>query len=291
MTVLRGKKPRTIEKRLKALFYGEAGAGKTTAAMLFPRPYLIDCERGAENTQYVEAIEKVGGVIFQTTSFDEIVQEVIALIEEQHPYKTLVIDPITPPYNDLIDSAERKVGSDFGRHYGEAKKQWKRLGNLLMRVDCNVIITSHEKNLYGEKLVVMGKTFDGPKGLDYLFDLVIEVQKRGEDRVGVVRKSRLLGFPSGDIFPFSYDEVAKRYGREVLEREAVPVKLATVEQVARLVELLDARKDGEELEEKWLSKAKVESFDEMEFADAEKCIAHLEGQLKPETKNTAEAVA
>jgi GTPase SAR1 family protein len=39
---LRAKKPEAVEKRLKALFYGSAGVGKTTAAIQFPRPYLID---------------------------------------------------------------------------------------------------------------------------------------------------------------------------------------------------------------------------------------------------------
>ena len=40
MRMLRGKKPETIEKRLKALFYGPAGVGKTTCAIQFPKPYL-----------------------------------------------------------------------------------------------------------------------------------------------------------------------------------------------------------------------------------------------------------
>lgn len=48
---LRGVKPTAIQKRLKALFYGAAGVGKTTAAISFPSPYLIDTEKGAENTK------------------------------------------------------------------------------------------------------------------------------------------------------------------------------------------------------------------------------------------------
>ena len=50
---LRGKKPEAVEKRMKALFFGPAGVGKTTAAIQFPAPYLIDTDRGAENDQYV----------------------------------------------------------------------------------------------------------------------------------------------------------------------------------------------------------------------------------------------
>jgi GTPase SAR1 family protein len=65
---LRAIKPKAVEKRLKALFYGSAGVGKTTASIQFPRPYLIDTEKGAENDQYVKMLEKTGGVIFQTTT-------------------------------------------------------------------------------------------------------------------------------------------------------------------------------------------------------------------------------
>jgi 5'(3')-deoxyribonucleotidase len=218
---LRGQKPSVIPKRLKALFYGSAGAGKTTCAISFPGCYLIDTEKGATNAQYVKLLEQNGGVVFQTSDFDDMVKEVKSLLSERHDYRTLVIDPITTVYDDLVTKAEVKVGSEFGRHYSEAKKQWKRLGNLLLRLDMNVIITCHQKNLYGEAAMkVIGNTYDGPKGLDYLFDLVFEVGKKGKDRVGTVRKTRHEGFPEGEVFPFSYAEVAKRYGAKVLEKQA-----------------------------------------------------------------------
>ena len=275
---LRGKKPQAAEKRLKALFFGEPGAGKTTAAIQFPRPYLIDTERGAENAQYVAALEKVGGSVFQSNDFSEIVQEVTALLSEKHQFRTLIIDPITTVYDDLIQKAERKVGTEFGRHYGEAKKEWKRLGNLLLRLDMNVIVTSHQKKLYGEGMSVIGNTYDGPKGLDYLFDLVFEASKRGKDRVGIVRKTRVEGFPEGEVFPFGYDEIAERYGRAVLERDAAPVALATPEQQEELRTLVDSRKGGEDLLEKWLTKAQAETIAELPADVAVKCIAFLTGK-------------
>jgi hypothetical protein len=275
---LRGKKPETVQKRLKALFYGEAGAGKTTAAIQFPRPYLIDTEKGATNDQYGKLITDRGGAILAENDFTEIVKEVTSLLSEEHNYQTLIIDPITTVYDDLIEKSEAKVGTEFGRHYGEAKKQWKRLANLLMRLDMNVIITSHQKNLYGDNLKVLGKTFDGPKGLDYLFDLVFEISKRGSERVGVVRKTRVESFPEGDVFPFSYAEVAARYGRDVLERNAVAVTLASPEQIKALSELLDSRKDGADLLDKWLTKAEADSPAEMTADSINKCIAYLRGK-------------
>lgn len=277
---LRAVKPTAIEKRLKALFYGSAGVGKTTAAISFPRPYLIDTEKGAENTQYVKLLEKNGGAIFQTSDFDELIHEVKALLTEKHEYKTLVIDPLTTLYNDLLDKAAAKVGTEFGRHYGEANKAMKHLLNLLLRLDMNVIITSHAKNEYGQNLAVLGQTYDCYKKLDYLFDLVFEIQKRGKERLAVIKKTRCEGFPEGEVFPFSYNEIAKRYGKEILEKDAVAQALATPEQVAEIKRLIDLLKTPEETVEKWLKKAESESFDEMNHEAIQKCIDYLNKQIK-----------
>lgn len=275
---LRGKTPTASNKRLKALFFGEAGSGKTTAAIKFPRPYLIDTEKGAVNDQYVKILKDRGGVSFATSDFDEMVREVRALLSEKHDYATLIIDPITTVYDDLINKAEQKVGSEFGRHYGEAKKEWKRLGNLLTRLDMNVIITCHAKNLYGDNLKVLGQTFDGPKGLDYLFDLSFLISKRGPERVGTVKKTRIEAFPDGDVFPFSYDAIADRYGREVLERDAVVVALATAEQVATLRDIIEARKDGQDLQTKWLKAADADELADLTAEQAAKCIEKFGGK-------------
>jgi AAA domain len=279
---LRAKKPETIEKRLKALFYGGAGVGKTTAAIQFPKVYLIDTEKGAENSQYTEILKKGGGVIYQTTDFDELLNEVMSLLTEKHEYKTLVIDPLTTLYNDLLDKSAIKNGTEFGRHYNEANKRIKHLCNLLLRLDMNVIITSHSKNEYGANLSVLGQTYDCYKKLDYLFDLVFEIQKRGKDqRVGLVKKSRIEAFPDGDTFPFSYNEIAERYGKDILERDAVAEVLASPEQVARLRELIDLYKEPQEIVEKWLTKANAESFEEMNESIVQKLIAHMEEKSKP----------
>ena len=276
---LRAVKPSAIEKRMKALFYGSAGVGKTTAAIQFPKPYLIDTEKGAENTQYVKILEKAGGAIFQTTDFEELINEVKSLLTEKHEYKTLVIDPLTTLYNDLLDKAALKVGTEFGRHYGEANKSMKHLLNLLLRLDMNVIITSHAKNEYGANLAVLGQTYDCYKKLDYLFDLVFEIQKRGPDRVALVKKTRCETFPEGEVFPFSYDEIAHRYGKKILEKDAVAQKLATKDQVSEINRLIELLKVPEETIEKWMKKAESQSFDEMNYDYIQKCIEFLKKQI------------
>jgi DNA polymerase III delta prime subunit len=279
---LRAKKPEAVEKRLKALFYGSAGVGKTTAAIQFPRPYLIDTEKGAENDQYTKLLQKAGGVIFQTTDFDEVVKEVKALLTEKHEFKTLIIDPLTTLYNDLLDKSALKNGTDFGRHYADANKKVNHLINLLLRLDMNVIITSHAKQVYGDNMAVLGQTFDCYKKLDYLFDLVFEIQKRGKHRVALIKKSRIASFPDSDTFDFSYNEVATRYGKAILERDAIAQELADEEQIKEVIRLIDLIKVPEEMYRKWLDKAGSEKWEEMPKEAIQKCIDHLTSKIKGE---------
>lgn len=298
MPRLRAVKPHAIEKRLKMFMFGEAGVGKTFASIQFPMPYLMDTERGAENDQYVKALAGVGGVYFFTTDLDEIINEVLALMTEKHEYRTLVIDPITVPYNDACERAAREIaarenkpgvdGTEFGRNKNVADRKMKRLAALLLRLDMNVILTAHAKTKWsrvGGDLKEMGRTFDGYSKLEYLFDLVVEVERRGQERVGIVRKSRIESFTDAEVFPFSYDNVAEKYGRQILERAAEAVSLATPAQVAELKHLVGVLKIDEETIEKWLKKADAEGFEELTAETAFKFIDYLRTMIdapKPE---------
>jgi hypothetical protein len=278
---LRGKKPEAVVKRLKLFMFGPAGCGKTTAAIQFPNSYIIDAEKGGEN--YDKLINASGSVVFQTNVMDDVIQEVKTLLTEKHEYRTLVIDPITTLYNDLLDKCEQVVGSEFGRHYGAANKTMKRLQNLLMQLDMNVVVTAHAKKEYGTNLAVLGYTFDGWKQLDYWFDLVIELQKRGKKRFGKIAKTRIESFPDDEAFEWSYDAIKKKYedqyGQGMLDRAAQVVSLATPEQVTQLKDLLAVVRLPEGTTDKWLSKAGVEIWEDMSGEAIAKCIDYVKNKL------------
>lgn len=291
---LRAKKPEAVNKRLKMLLFSPAGGGKTTAAIQFPRPYLIDTEKGAVNTQYVKLLEGAGGGYFGpdegATDVEEVIKEVTGLLTEKHEYRTLVIDPLTVIYNNLLDKSAQELatkddptGTSFARHKGPADRVIKRLINLLLRLDMNVVITSHSKTKWeknGKEIIDAGQTFDCYSKLDYLFDLVVELQKVGQSRFGIIRKTRLEAFPDGERFAWSFDEISKRYGGELLQRQAEAVVLANETQIARLNELIGALGTSRETVEKWLSTENVEAFEEMSTKAIQKYIDGAQKKLK-----------
>jgi hypothetical protein len=279
---LKATKPVVKNNRLKLFMYGNAKVGKTTLAIQFPKPYIIDTEGTTDKEKYVELINKGDGAVLITQDFDELVEQVKELLTSKHDFKTLVIDSLTILYNDLLDKSALKVGTEFGRHYGEANKKVKHLINLLLRLDMNVIITSHAKNEYGSKLEVLGSTFDCYKKLDYIFDLILEVQKRGKERVAIVKGTRLKEFEESAIIPCCYKEFSKRYSVEALERISVAQEIADIYQVNELLRLIDLLKVPRETYEKWLDKAGSEDWLEMPASAIQKCIDFLTSKIKGE---------
>lgn len=289
---LKAKKPEAVDKRLKLFLFGEAGIGKTTAAMLFPNAVLIDMEKGTED--YHKTINKMGSVVLRTNNPDEVREEIRTLLTENHPYKTLIIDPITQYYNALQEkwnrifekyarSEKEKELQDFGpRYWGKVKSEYKSLQRMIAQLDMNVIITAHQKTLYGENMVKLGVTFDSAKGDDYFFDLIFQLQAVGDKRIGKTIKERAeIGehkFPKE--FEWSYENFKKFYGTEALERESKPVSMATDEQVTEITRLLGIVKLEDGVTEKWLTKAGVDEWSEMTSEQIQKCIDFLNKKLE-----------
>ena len=288
---LKAKTPEVKEKRLKMFVYGIAGIGKTIAALQFPNSYIIDTEKGTDF--YSDIIKKNNSVLFQSVNPDEIREEIKELLTIKHEYKTLLIDPITQVYNAIQEKWTRifekntasKAGEiqDFGmRYWGKVKSEMKSLQRMILALDMNVIITSHQKDVYGANFSKIGTTFDSMRGDDYLFDLIFQIEKMNENRIAKTIKERaeigMNKFPPE--FEWSYSNFCQFYGKDIIEREAKPVNMAVTDQVVKLESLLKVVSVPEDTKEKWMTKCDVDSFDQMTSDQIQKCIDYVEKQLE-----------
>ena len=298
--MLRAKTPEAKNKRLKLFLYGSPGIGKTLSALQFPNSYVIDCERGTDF--YSEIIKKNGSVVFQSNNPDEIREEIRLLLTEEHPYKTLIIDPITQVYNSVQEKWTRVFEKhaktekeaeiqDFGmRYWGRVKSEFKAIQRMFMALDLNVIITSHQKDIYGAGMTKIGVGPDSMKGDEYLFDLVFNLQKVGEKRMAKTIKERSeVGknkFP--EEFEWSYANFLQFYGKEIIERESAPVPMATFGQVELVKKLVEVLKVEDATVVKWFQKADCDSWEEMTKDQIGKAIGFLQDKITaiaPEVKS------
>lgn len=280
---LKFKKPEVKQQRLKAMFYGEMGTGKSTCACQFPFTAYIDTEDTSSKKKYAKAISDSNGQVLATGDFDEILSQVKELMSTKHDFKTLVIDSLTVPYENLQADCERTVGNEFGRHVTAANKKMKLLVNLLLRIDMNVIVTCQAKKEYGSNMSVIGQTYSCYNRLGYMFDLVFETQIRGDKFYAVTKKSRMDEFPMNETFIFSYDDVIKRYGAECIEKDVALQELASTKQIEEVRRLIDLFKIPEETCTKWLDKHNAETFEELSTEVIQKIIDHLKAKFQGET--------
>ena len=279
---LKAKAPESVTAtKPKFMISGESGVGKTFFALDFPKPYLIDCEGGATREQYQEKLKKSGGVYFGkeegSQDFKAVINEVKELTTTKHDYKTLIIDSFTYLYMLEASEAESKGGSDFGRDKKMANIPTRQLISVLEKCDMNIILVCHSKIKWerrGKDIIDAGTTFDGYDKLEYILDLWINILKGG--KTFEVKKSRVMGLKQGDSYPLTYDEFAGLYGKEIVERQAVPVQLASAGEVSRLMTLIEGLKVDQEMQEKWLKKCGVDEYSEMSSEQIQSLIQHCE---------------
>jgi tRNA(Ile)-lysidine synthase TilS/MesJ len=311
MNKLRGKKPEQLKKRIKMFLYGKAGIGKTIAALKFPKAYIIDLEKGTEN--YTNIIKQADSVVFSSNDPEEIRKEMETLLTAEHDYRTLVIDPVTLLYQGIQEIWSKKFAQqalasgkakkieaaemgDFGfQYWGKVKRDYKALQRLILRLDMNVIVTAHQKDVYGEGFTKLGVTFDSMKDDDYFYDFVFRLEKGNtkKERIAITEKERAEPdknkFP--DEFPWSYENFLKFYGQEEIERKPQPIPMAKPEQVQRIKQLIEIIKIDDDVIEKWFRKADVDEWSEFTSEQINKCIAYCEDKMQGlKTKETEDDI-
>jgi GTPase SAR1 family protein len=288
---LKARNPEEVTPgKIKGLIFGKSGVGKTWLTMSFPAPYYIDTEGGGDLRHYQDRLASVGGVYMGPSDgsldFGTVIDQMIALTTEKHPYKTLIIDSITKLYQTAIANEQERLGDKdaFGASKKPAIQFMRRLVNWACKLDMNIWLVAHEAIEWGldaktGQRTEVGNQPDTWDKLIYELDLTIRAEKRGSSRVAVVRKSRLIGFPDLDTFPLEYAEIATRYGKDFIEADVKPLMLASGEQVAEIKRLLEVVKVDTADVEKILTKAGAERWEELSTEHAEKAITWLKNKI------------
>lgn len=259
---LRGVDPKQAKQsKPKILIFGRPGVGKTWGAQDFPSVYYIDCEGGGNLPQYTDKLKRSGGMYLGphdgANDFAAVTEEIITLATTKHKFRTLVVDSYSKIFNTHITlEFERmeRAGREMDKTFGAEKKaaiNWTRKWlTWFERLDMNVILICHEKDVWKDNKVV-GVTYDGWDKLEYELHLAFHITKQGATRKAKVVKSRIECFPDALTMEWSYEAFANLYGRDVLEADAQPVAMASPEQILDYAGMLDVIKVPENVLEKW----------------------------------------
>lgn len=284
------EKAEKVDSYLKLFIWGESGAGKTTLALQFPDVVVIDMEKGT--AQYGD---KFTFAVTNTNKANEADKAVEWLLHNKHPYKTLVVDPITiywdslqTKWSEILLASDGKGIKGKGEHqfYDFQPKDWmvikaeyKEFMRKLLDLDMNVIITAHGKTNYkdGQFMQAAGKTFDTEKKTAYLFDVVLELYIESGKRWAFCHKDRTGKLPT-EPFEVNYEAMTKYFGKDTLERPAQPVRLVTSDEALDFQELCTRKGIPQtRIEEKLQKEAGVISLEELPYTTLQKWIEKLQG--------------
>lgn len=291
MSDLKAKDPTlTVPGKIKMMTFSKSGIGKTWLSMDFPHPYYIDSEGGARLEHYQKKLKEAHGAYLSiedgACNFETVLNQVQALATEKHTYQTLAI-PITKLYQSTIALEQERLGEKdvFGASKKPAIHNMRRLINWIQKLDMNVLFEAHETTEWGVNPKTgnreeIGNQPDAWEKLIYELDLTLRLEKRGNSRYAVVRKSRLLGFPEGESFPLEYSEFAKRYGKDFIEGKVKQIVLASHDQVNEIVKLVEVLKIDEKDIAKIMSKANAENWAELTEYQAKTTITWLKKKME-----------
>lgn len=286
---LKGRPPAEIKPgKTKGLIFGASGVGKTWFTLSFPTPYYFDTEGGADLKHYQERLKAAGGAYLGpsdgTLDFNFLIEQMQVLATEKHNYKTLIVDSITKLYQTAIANEQETLGEKdvFGASKKPAIRYMRRLVNWATKLDMNIWFVAHEISEWGlvnGQRQEIGKVPDVWDKLIYELHLTLLAQKRGGNRVAVVRKSRLVGFPDADSFPLEYSDFAERYGKDYIEAPSTNIVLASADQVKEINRLLEIVKVSEADVEKVLTKANAEKWEELSEEQAAATVNWLKKKI------------
>lgn len=280
----KGKKPELIKRsKPKFIISGKSGVGKSFYMLDFPKPFVIDCEGGAVEPQYVEKMKASGawhmGKEDGSQDFNTVIDQIKQLATTKHDYKTLIIDSFSKLYNLTAAIAEEKVGSTYSADKKEAQKPTRQLQIWMDKLDMTIALVCHSKDKWEKGQPTGTTTFDGWDKLEYDLNLWIELILSGRTRSIVVRKSRIAGFILGNSYPADYPTFARNYGPEVMDEAPVILELALPDQIAEAKDLMTLFNISEEDQKKGLKKYDADEYEELSKEQIDQIITTLKSRI------------
>ena len=208
------KKATLDDVNLKIMIWGESGSGKSRFSLSAPSPLVIDLEGSTrlyadEFDFYKAEVDKTNPLASNPATLT--VNLIKEILEGQYPdRKTLIIDPLRDLLDCIEDVSAKKYEEMISKKVGELnpvqKTKWyayrremaRTVLNQLKDVPMNLILVARAKNLWDTKdgkMQPIGLTYDALDIVEYLMDIVIQLEKNGEETRAIVKKSRLGNLP------------------------------------------------------------------------------------------------
>jgi hypothetical protein len=208
------KKATLEDVNLKIMIWGESGSGKSRFLLSAPSPLVIDLEGSTrlyadEFDFYKAEVDKTNPLASNPATLT--VNLIKEILEGQYlDRKTLIIDPLTDLLDCIEDVSAKKYEEMIGKKVGELnqlqKTKWyayrremaRTVLNQLKDVPMNLILVARAKNVWDTKdgkMQPVGLTYDALDIVEYLMDIVIQLEKNGEETRAIVKKSRLGNLP------------------------------------------------------------------------------------------------
>lgn len=208
------KKATLDDVNLKVMIWGESGSGKSRFSLSAPNPIVVDLEGStrlyaSEFDFYKAEIDK------NNPKANNAAVLTMSLIEEilkgEYPeQKTLIIDPVTDLLDCIEDISARKYEQMIGKKVGDLnqlqKTKWyayrreasRTVLNQLKDIPMNLILVARAKSMWDTKdgkMQPVGLTYDALDIVEYLMDIVIQLEKNGDETRAIVKKSRIGNLP------------------------------------------------------------------------------------------------
>lgn len=177
-----------------AFIYGPSGTGKTGLAATAPDPLIIDLENGAPVT--VRAVGNKGARVIQASSMGEVRKVYKYLQAGDHPFKTVVIDPLWELQRLMMEEVMAKYPTKRAFNRVSTMQDWqlvtedfRKMLEAFRALPLHTVLIAHAQNRQHEEDVVepllQGKSMlsFAIRSMDLLGYMRIGETKKGEDPV------------------------------------------------------------------------------------------------------------